>query len=151
MALKENGGTSKLFSFHPLLNNQGLMRVGARLSQANLPYSKQQPVILPPIHELMKLIIQSEHLQLLHARHTLVAASLAHRFCIIRGRRTIRSIIHNYIICRQVASKPRPQIMGQLPPDRLNPGPIFDSVGVDYARPITIKLGSIRKPTMTKS
>ena len=53
--------------------------------------------------------------------------------------------------CRRVASKPRPQIMGQLPSDRLNPGPIFDYVGVDYAGPILTKSGPVRKPTITKS
>ena len=81
----------------------------------------------------------------------MVVASLSRHFCIIRGQRTIQSILHNCVICRCIASKPHPQIMGQLPPDRLNPGPIFDRVGVDYSRPITIKSGSIRKPTITKS
>ena len=41
--------------------------------------------------------------------------------------------------------------MGQLPPDRLNSGPIFDRIIVDNARLIMIKSGSIRKPTITKS
>ena len=154
MVLKENRGipsTSKLFSFHPLLDNQGLMRIGGRLGQSKLPYWKQNPVILSPNHDQTKLIIQSEHLQLLHAGPILVAASLSRRFCIIRGRRMIRSIVHDCIICQCIASKPQPQIMEQLSPDRLNPGPIFDYVGEDYAGPIIIKFGSIRKPTITKS
>ena len=40
--------------------------------------------------------------------------------------------------------------MGQLLPDRLNPGRIFDCVGVDYAGPRMIKSGSIRNPIITK-
>ena len=40
--------------------------------------------------------------------------------------------------------------MGQLPPDRLNPGPMFDRIG-PHARPIMIKSGSIRNTTITKS
>ena len=88
MALKENRGipsTSKLFSFHPQLDNQCLMRVGGRLGQAKLPYWKQQPASLPPNHKLTKLIIHSEHLRLLHAGPIFVAASLSRRFCIIEG------------------------------------------------------------------
>ena len=79
MVLKDSRGipsTSKLFSFHPLLDNQGLMRVGGRLIQANLHYWKQHPVILPSDQEVTKLIIQSKHLQLLHTGPTLVASSL---------------------------------------------------------------------------
>ena len=147
MALKDNRGilsTSKLFSFRPLLDNQGLVRVKGRLGQANLPYWKQHPVILPPNHELTELIIRSEYLRFLHAGPTLVAASLSRCFCIIRGQRTIWSIVHNCVICRHVPSKPRPQIMGQSPPDRLNPGPIFDRIGVDYAGLIMLKSGSIK-------
>ena len=47
--------------------------------------------------------------------------------------------------------KPRPQMMGQLPIERLTPGPVFDNVGVDYAGPVYIKYGFVRKPTIVKA
>ena len=37
-------------------------------------------------------------------------------------------------------------MLGQLPPERLMPGPVFDNVGVDYAGPVYIKYGFVRKP-----
>ena len=40
--------------------------------------------------------------------------------------------------------------MGQLPTERLNTGFVFDRVGVDYAGPIWIKSGHVRKPIITK-
>ena len=60
-------------------------------------------------------------------------------------------IVHNCANSQRVASKPQPPIMRQLPPDRLNSGPIFNRVGVNYAGSIMIKSGSIRKSTITKS
>ena len=41
--------------------------------------------------------------------------------------------------------------MGQLPKKRLAPGSVFDEVGVDYAGPVLIKYGHVRKPTVVKA
>ena len=42
-------------------------------------------------------------------------------------------------------------MLGQLPIERLTPGPVFDKVGVDYAGPLLIEYGHVRKPTIVKS
>ena len=55
------------------------------------------------------------------------------------------------IVCRKSSAKPRPQLMGQLPLDRITPGIIFEKVGIDYAGPIYIKLGHVRKRTIVKA
>ena len=55
------------------------------------------------------------------------------------------------MICRKVAAKPAPQIHGQLPADRVNPGKVFDCMGIDYAGPVLVKYGLVRKPRFTKS
>ena len=47
--------------------------------------------------------------------------------------------------------KPQPQMLGQLPIERLTAGPVFNKVGVDYAGPLLIKYGHVRKPTIVKS
>ena len=41
--------------------------------------------------------------------------------------------------------------MGQLPTDRMRVGNIFECVGIDYAGPILVKSGPIRKPIVTKA
>ena len=142
---------TKLSPFRPILDSQGLLRVGGRQDLSQQSFANRHPLILSAKNPLTRRIIEAEHLRLLHAGPTLVAASLARRFHIIGGRTAIRSITRSCIICRRVAGKPRPPLLGQLPTDRLDPGHIFDRVGVDYAGPIMVKSGSVRRPTLTKS
>ncbi len=42
-------------------------------------------------------------------------------------------------------------MLGQLPVERITPGSVFDKVGVDYAGPLMIKYGHVRKPTIVKA
>ena len=41
--------------------------------------------------------------------------------------------------------------MGQLPVERVTPGTVFEKVGVDYAGPVLVKYGTVRKPTVLKA
>ena len=142
---------SKILTFHPLLDSKGLLRVGGRIDHANLPYSQRHPLLIPGDHALTKLLISSEHKRLLHAGPTSVSASLSRRFCILNSRRAIRSIVRSCVKCRKTEAAPSPQIFGQLPVDRLRPGPVFDCVGVDYAGPVMVKSGPVRRPVLKKA
>ena len=42
-------------------------------------------------------------------------------------------------------------MMGQLPMECVTPDAVFDKVDIDYAGPICIKQGSVRKPTILKA
>lgn len=42
-------------------------------------------------------------------------------------------------------------MLGQLPVERVTPGPVFNQVGVVYAIPVLIKYGHARKPTVVKA
>ena len=41
--------------------------------------------------------------------------------------------------------------MGQLPVERITPDIVFEHVGVDYAGPVCLKVGHVRKPTLVKA
>ena len=41
--------------------------------------------------------------------------------------------------------------MGQLPLEPLIPGPVFDTVGINFGVPIQTKYGHVRKPVIVKS
>ena len=100
---------------------------------------------------LTRLIVRTEHLRLLYAGPTLLSASLSQRYHIVGGRSCIRSITRECVVCRRKAVKPQPQLLGQLPIERVTPGPVFDKVGVDYADPVLIKYGHVRKATVVRA
>ena len=134
--------SSRLITFRPYVDDKGLLRVGGRIGMGRLSLARRHPVILPRDHRMVELLVMHEHLRLFHAGPTLVSASLARRFCIVRGRRAIRAKIRDCVTCKRIEAKPKPQLLGQLPLVRLKPGDVFSSTGVDYAGPIYVKSGT---------
>ncbi len=98
-----------------------------------------------------RMTISTEHLRLLHAGPTLLGSSLNRRYHIIGGYKIIRSVTRKCFTCRRYAAKPLPQMLGQLPPERITSGSVFDKVGIDYDGPVMIKYGYVRKPTLVKA
>ena len=142
---------SCLLSLHPFLDSEGVLRVRGREGNSELSYLRMHPIILHGKHRLTKLIISSEHLRMLHAGPTLVSSMLTRRFHIICLRKTVRSITRQCVTCRRQTTRPQPQMLGQLPIERVTPGTVFEKVGVDYAGPFHIKYGMVRKPTTVKA
>ena len=103
---------SALLCLHSFMDSHGILRISGREQNLKLSYSVMYPVIL---HSVTKLIIQTEHLRLLHAGPTLLTSSLNCRFHIIGAGKVIRSITCGCAICRRNCEKPKPQVMGQLP------------------------------------
>ena len=150
-ALKKGHDIGPLLLLHPFLDSDNILRVGGRERNSKLPYNSQHPVILNGKHLLTRLFVRLEHLRLLHAGPTLLMASLCRRFHIIRCRIVVRSTTCGCVTCRRVSAKPRPPMLGQLPMERVTPDLVFNKVGIDYAGPISIKYGMVRKPTVVKS
>ena len=142
---------SCLLPLSPFIDSSDSLRVGGRQGHANLPYSRMHPIILHGNHPIMKLLILFKHKRLLHAGATLVISSIVRHFLIIRIRQTVRSITCQCIICRCQTIKPHTQMLGQLPLERLTPGSIFEKIGLDYAGPILVKYGHVRKPVILKA
>lgn len=152
--VKQHGSppnSSCLLPLHPFLDSRGLLHVGGREQHSGRSFSRQHPIILPGAHPITTNIIRTEHVRLLHGGPTLVTSSLSGHYHIIGSRKVVHSVIRGCMRCRRTLTRPQPQILGQLPIERVTPGPVFEKVGVDYAGPISIKLGSVRKPTVVKS
>ncbi len=143
---------SRLHPFRPLWDGENLvLRVCGRMSNSSLSHSQSHPVILDGKHLLTKLIIPTEHLRLMHAGPTLLLSSLNKRFHIVGARKNVRSVTRQCITCRRHTLKPRDQLLGQLPAERVTPAPPFEKTGVDYAGPFQIKYVHVRKPTVIKT
>ena len=153
-ALKLENSISKsnsLVPLHPIVDSSDLIRVGGREHNSKACYSSQHPIVLHGKHPVTKLIIRSEHTRLLHAGPRLLMSSINRCFHVIGLHKTVRSITRACITCRRINVRPQPQMLGQLPMERVTPDSVFDRVGVDYAGPVYVKYGYTRKPTVIKS
>ena len=130
-----------LIQYRSFVDKKGIIRVGGRTTQVQMIFSFHHPIILHGKHLLVRLVIKSEHEQLLHTGLTLTLASLHRRYCIVKGRGVALTIIRDCVVYRKIASKPSKQVLGQLPANHLRPGIVFENVGVDYAGPVLVKSG----------
>lgn len=143
--------SSSLLTLHPFLDSNSLLRVGGRQTHSSSCSPSQHPIIINGKHPVVKLLISSEHLRLLHAGPQHLASSLSQRYHITGHRKTIRSITRSCIICRKNAARPKPQVLGKLPMERVTPDSVFEKTGLDYAGPLMIKYGHVRKPVIVKA
>ena len=153
-AIKSNKNVSKssnLKHLYPFLDEDGLLRAKGRIENSQVPHQQKHPLILKGNHAFTKLLIRMEHVRLLHGGPTQVLTSLSSKYYIIGGYKSIRSITRQCTTCRRNNARTTSQLVGQLPKERVTPGPIFENVGVDYAGPLLLKVGRVRKPTVVKT
>lgn len=123
---------------NPFIDEDGILRVGGRLEQADLPFEERHPAILPSHNEFVTLLIDNAHRLTLHGGVQLVMAHLRNRYWILHARRSIKCVIHKCVTCFRHSAKPITQLMGNLPTARLEITRPFTKSGIDYAGPIEI-------------
>ncbi|KAK3702063.1 hypothetical protein QZH41_004213 [Actinostola sp. cb2023] len=132
--------TSSIYCLDPYLD-QGTLRVGGRLSRANLPPHSVHPIILPRENHVTALIIKEAHKILGHTGRGHVLSRLRERYWIISANAAVRHVLSKCVICRRSRGKPNQQKMADLPKERVTPAPPFTFTGVDYFGPYIIKTG----------
>lgn len=135
---------SKLISLYPILDSNGILRVGGRLENSQMNYEEKHPIILPTHCHLTTLIIRQQHFATMHGGAQLISALIRKRFWIINARNAIRLHIHRCITCHRFKAASASQIMGNLPQPRVNITRAFTHTGVDYAGPIDLRMSKGR-------
>jgi len=136
--------SSNLLSLSPFLDEAGIMRVGGRLRNSNLPFDACHPILLPRSHNLTRLVIEQEHARNLHAGTQATVAAVRQRFWPLSLRSSVRKIIRNCVICFQSNPRLSEAIMAPLPSNRVTISRAFSHCGVDYAGPLIIREGKRR-------
>ena len=127
---------------HPILDNDGILRVGGRLENAPVEYETKHPIILPYRHHVTDLIVLQHHQRVGHLGQEYVLASLRQLYWIIKGRSAVRRVIGDCFICKKLRAAKGEQLMADLPKERVLPGdPPFTHVGVDYFGPLYVRQG----------
>ena len=131
---------SSVYRLDPFLQN-GLLKVGGRLSKMNLPDDMKFPILLPYKCHVTTLILRDIHTKLGHAGRNHVLAQLREKYWVIHANAAVRQLISRCITCKKLRAPVSEQKMSDLPPDRGSMAPPFTYTAVDYFGPFIIKQG----------
>lgn len=141
---------STIIKLHPYVDSNGLLRVGGRLANANLPESAKHQLILPPQARISQLVIWNAHYATVHGGPQLMMAHLRRGFWINRIRQIAKSVVHHCAICVRYNQPLNTQLMGNLPPERVTQSEPFIHTGVDFAGPFVIRRQKGRPPAIER-
>lgn len=121
----------------PLVDGEGVLRVGGRLRRGNLSIDMQYPVLLPKAHPGTTAIIHHFHNKVFHqGRHITLGAVRMGGFHIEGGSSMVKKILAACVICRRLRGCLQSQQMADLPPERLDSSPPFSHTGLDVFGPL---------------
>ncbi|KAK0135318.1 hypothetical protein N1851_028839 [Merluccius polli] len=138
---------SHIYKLNPVLQD-GIIRVGGRLSRAAIPEESKHPAILAKDLRVSELILQEVHKKVGHSGRNHVLSKLRLKYWIPSASATIRRVLSKCLVCRRLHGVAGQQQMADLPRNRVLPDePPFTRTRVDYFGPFEVKRG---RATMKK-
>ncbi|XDV39580.1 hypothetical protein PO909_008806 [Leuciscus waleckii] len=130
---------STIYRLDPRLDD-GLLRVGGRLTRSSLPESIKHPLILSKDQNVATLILRHIHQQQGHSGRNHTLSTLRKKYWVTSANSAVRRVITECVCCKKYDGKMQEQRMADLPKERILPDkPPFTNVGVDYFGPITVR------------
>lgn len=142
---------SPLLRFTPYLDEFGIIRVGGRIKNADLPTSVKHPILLSKVSNVSQLICRYIHVKYLHPGVDATFALVRQHYWIIGCRNIVRKIVFSCKTCFMQRRSTSEQLMADLPAIRLQPARCFQHCGLDYAGPVQIKLFRTRNAKIGKA
>ena len=130
---------SPLRKLNPFVAEDGILRVGGRLSHSNLSREAKHPPILPFRSKLSRLFTHQAHLSSLHGGPTLTLSVLQQHVWVLGRNRLVKTEVRNCIKCQRIKPRVAAQLMANLPAARVIPSRPFTTTGLDYAGPIQVR------------
>ncbi|XP_049877869.1 uncharacterized protein LOC126375069 [Pectinophora gossypiella] len=135
---------SSLITLCPFLDGDGILRVGGRVNNSDLPENSRNPIIIPGNSKLAKLIVADAHERTLHGGSQLMINFIRTQFWILKIKHLVKSYARSCVRCVRHSSAVATQLMGQLPACRVTANKPFLNSGVDYAGPIQMRFAKGR-------
>ena len=117
--------SSTLRKLHPVLGSDGTMRLGGRLTHADIDEDAARPLLIPPKSPLVKLILRHIHQRMYHAGAGICCVEFRKMFWTSGLKSKIRHVIHDCVKCARFNSRPIIPLMGDLPAPRVKPSAPF--------------------------
>ncbi|XP_073720576.1 uncharacterized protein [Misgurnus anguillicaudatus] len=136
---------SPLKNLNVFLDKEGLVRVGGRVTSAEITQEQSQPIVIPKKHHIAALLVQFYHEQVVHqGRHITEGAIRSAGLWILGEKRFVTNLLNKCTTCRRLRGNVQQQKMADIPADRLIQTPPFTHVGVDIFGPWNISIRRTR-------
>lgn len=130
---------SPIAKLTPFVDGDGIMRVGGRIKRSMMPFDTVHPIILHHTCRFTHLVALEAHKTTLHGGNQLCMQYVRQRFWIVNVRKAIKRVTLKCVPCFRQRKETATQLMGSLPAARVTSGYAFESIGVDYCGPVTVK------------
>ncbi|XP_049319056.1 uncharacterized protein LOC125780640 [Astyanax mexicanus] len=133
---------NRLYRLSPFIDEQGILRVGGRLTHAALHPHIKHPAVLPKDSYVSALLVKHYHEKVLHQGRGMTLNALRSSGIWMLGcSKAVSSHVYNCTTCRKFRRSPEQQRMADLPEDRMQTTPLFTYSGMDCFGPFYIKEG----------
>ncbi len=141
---------------HHLANTNVSINNGLLICQSRVrnPDNLSQPKNLYPLDVNSKftiLLCSTLHVTHHHPGISALHASFSSTYLISGLRNLLKKLSRACALCQRAYAKPISHLMGMLPAARTTPTPAFYVTGVDFAGPLYIRQGHVRKPVPVKT
>ena len=107
--------SSTLYRLDPFLDQDGLIRVGGRLSKSQeFSAGFKHPVILPKKSFIVDLIVRDAHKRVAHAGRGITLSELRTQYWILNANSVVKRFISKCVVCRRLRRTIGEQKMANL-------------------------------------
>ena len=123
--------------FNLFLDENRVLRCRTRIRKASLSELSKEPIFLPSKHWYSELISKDCHDKVFHDGIRETLNMVRQKYWILRGRERVKGILRRCTLCKRLEGLPYSSTFcDNLPEFRVEEGPPFANVGIDFAGPL---------------
>lgn len=151
-AKKEISASSVLKNLSVFLDNDDILRVGGRLTNAKINYDAKHQMLVPKNSNLAEIVIREAHEKCCHGGPKLTEAILRQKFWIIGSTSTIKKQLRKCVDCKKQNPRTLYQQMADLPAARVTETKKpFEKCMVDFTGAVMVKTSTLRASKVVKA
>lgn len=143
--------SSAIHNLCPFLDDEGILRVGGRLKNAQIPFDMKHQILLPKTSMFTTLVIREAHHVSLHGDPKITESFVRRKYWVIRSQTAIKKELRLCVTCVRLNPSIMQQFMADLPAARVEKiEKVFLKSAVDYAAPVRVRTSKLRNAKIVK-